>query len=119
MHDTPEKALFSKDIRAFSHGCIRLHRPIDMLKTFSEMDHKVNFEKAQEILKDTKKTPVRLSKSVPIDIIYISAWADKEGEVQFREDIYGYDELHMQTAKWLPSAKEEITASSDMNSTKT
>jgi len=119
MHDTPEKALFSKDIRAFSHGCIRLHRPIDMLKTFSEMDHKVNFEKAQEILKDTKKTPVRLSKSVPIDIIYISAWVDKEGEVQFREDIYGYDELHMQTAKWLPSAKEEITASSDMNSTKT
>ncbi|KYJ85481.1 L,D-transpeptidase family protein [Sulfurovum riftiae] len=119
MHDTPEKALFARDIRAFSHGCVRLHRPIDMLKTFSEIDSRVDFEKAEKILQDTKKTPVRLSKSVPIDIIYISAWVDKDGEVQFREDIYGYDELHMKTAKWLPSAEEKAPVSSDANATKT
>jgi murein L,D-transpeptidase YcbB/YkuD len=105
MHDTPEKALFSKDIRAFSHGCIRLHRPIDMLGTFTQIDTKINFEKSKEILKKNVKTPLRLSQSVPIDIIYISTWVDRDGVVQFRDDIYGYDELQMETAKWFPKFK--------------
>jgi len=106
MHDTPEKALFARDIRAFSHGCVRLQRPIDMLKTFSEMDKRVDFEKSEKILKTNKKTPIRLSKPVPIDIIYLTAWADREGEIQFREDIYGYDRLQIETAKWLPATEK-------------
>ena len=115
MHDTPEKALFKRDIRAFSHGCVRLGRPIDMLETFAEIDEKVDFEKAQEILKENKNTPIRLSKYVPIDIIYISAWVDSEGEAQFREDIYGYDVLQIETAKWLPSTEGNATAPSEKN----
>jgi murein L,D-transpeptidase YcbB/YkuD len=106
MHDTPEKALFSRDVRAFSHGCVRLHRPFDMLKTFSEIDPKIDYAKAQKILETNKKTPVRLSHYVPIDIIYISAWVDENGDVQFRDDIYGYDKLHMETAKWLPDVED-------------
>ena len=109
MHDTPEKALFKRDIRAFSHGCVRLGKPIDMLETFSKIDERVDFEKSKEILKKNKKTPIRLSHYVPIDIIYISAWADREGVVQFREDIYGYDALQIETAKWLPSTEENTT----------
>lgn len=105
MHDTPEKALFSRDIRAFSHGCVRLHRPYDMLEVFGKIDPKVDYDKAQEILKTNKKHPISLSRTVPIDIIYISAWADENGTVQFREDIYGYDALHIETAKWLPSSE--------------
>ena len=115
MHDTPEKALFARDIRAFSHGCVRLHRPFDMLKTFSEIDPKIDYDKAQKILKTNKKTPIRLSRYVPIDIIYISAWVYENGEVQFRDDIYGYDELHIKTAKWLPSTKDKISAKSATN----
>jgi len=107
MHDTPEKALFAKDIRAFSHGCIRLHKPFKMLETFSKIDPKIDFSKAEKILETNKKTPIRLSKSVPIDVIYISAWADRNGTAQFREDIYGYDALHIKTAKWLPDTREK------------
>ena len=118
MHDTPEKALFARDIRAFSHGCVRLHRPFDMLKTFSEIDPKIDYEKSQKILKTNKKTPLRLSHYVPIDIIYISAWVDENGEVQFREDIYGYDKLHIETAKWLPSTVDETPVKADTNTMK-
>ena len=103
MHDTPEKALFARDIRAFSHGCVRLEKPFDMLKTFSVIDPKIDYEKCQAILKKNKNTPIRLTKSVPIDIIYLTAWVDGEGNVEFREDIYGYDKLQIETAKWLPS----------------
>jgi murein L,D-transpeptidase YcbB/YkuD len=105
MHDTPEKALFSRDIRAFSHGCVRLHRPIDMLETFSEIDPKIDMDRCRTILKKNKKTPLRLSRSIPIDIIYITAWVNDKGEVQFRDDIYGYDALQIKTAKWLPATK--------------
>jgi murein L,D-transpeptidase YcbB/YkuD len=105
MHDTPEKALFAKDIRAFSHGCIRLHRPVDMLEAFSRMDPVIDYVKSKKILEGNKKTPMRLSRDIPIDVIYISAWVNEKGEVQFREDIYGYDDLHIQTAKWLPEDK--------------
>jgi len=119
MHDTPEKALFSRDIRAFSHGCVRLHRPFDMLKTFSEIDPKIDYAKAEKILETNKKTPIRLSHHIPIDIIYISAWVDENGAVQFREDIYGYDKLHIETAKWLPSTVDETSVKVDTNTTHT
>ncbi len=115
MHDTPEKALFSRDIRAFSHGCVRLGRPFDMLKTFADIDKNIDYDKAQNILKTNKKTALRLSEPIPIDIIYISAWADENGTAQFRDDIYGYDALQMETAKWLPASdaekKQKITDS--------
>ena len=106
MHDSPEKALFSRDIRAYSHGCVRLHRPIDMLGTFTQIDPKIDFDRSKKILKKNVKTPLRLSRSVPIDIIYLTAWVDEDGMVQFREDIYGYDELQMETAKWFPRFRE-------------
>jgi murein L,D-transpeptidase YcbB/YkuD len=106
MHDSPEKALFGRDIRAFSHGCVRLHRPIDMLQTFTQIDPKIDFAHSEKILAKNVNTPMRLKRSVPIDIIYLSAWVDEEGVVQFREDIYGYDELQMETAKWFPKFKE-------------
>ncbi|WP_294956851.1 L,D-transpeptidase family protein [Sulfurovum sp.] len=115
MHDTPEKALFKRDIRAYSHGCVRLARPIDMLAAFAEMDKKVDFEKAEKILEKNKKTPIRLSRSIPIDMIYITAWVDKTGKVQFRDDIYGYDALQMETAKWLPSPKVKVSSSQEKN----
>jgi len=119
MHDTPEKGLFARDIRAFSHGCVRLGRPFDMLETFSKIDPNIDFKKAEKILKTNKKTPLRLSHYVPIDIIYISAWVDEGGEVQFRGDIYGYDKLHIDTAKWLPSTVDGTSAKADTDATKT
>jgi len=117
MHDTPEKALFARDIRAYSHGCIRLHRPVDMLKVFSQIDpQSVNYEKSLKILESNKNTPLRLSRSTPIDVIYLTAWADENGTAQFREDIYGYDALQIETAKWLPVAEQETTKSVDSHS---
>ena len=96
MHDTNEPYLFVKDVRALSHGCIRLHKPFELLETFSKIDSKINFEKAQKILEKNKKTPIRLSRSIPIDIIYLTTWVDFDGTVEFRDDIYGYDKIQLE-----------------------
>ncbi|MEA3417962.1 MAG: L,D-transpeptidase family protein [Campylobacterota bacterium] len=93
MHDTNERNLFSKDVRALSHGCVRLHKPVDLLETFSTMDPKIDFEKSTVVLEENIKTPLRLSNSVPVDIIYLTTWVDRDGTIQFRDDIYGYDKL--------------------------
>ncbi len=94
LHDTPAKSLFKKRKRAFSHGCIRLGRPHDLLKTIAEDDIKIDYTKAKEILSDIEKTDFGLSKKIPVHIIYLTSWIDDEGKVQFRDDVYSYDKMH-------------------------
>jgi len=99
MHDTNERYLFVKDVRALSHGCVRLHKPFDLLEVFSEIEPKIDYEKSRKILEENKKTPYRLSKTIPVDIIYLTSWVDDDGEVDFRDDIYGYDRLQLEEEK--------------------
>jgi len=99
MHDTNEPYLFVKDVRALSHGCVRLHKPVDLLKKFSQIDPKIDFKKSQQILKENQKTPIRLSHTVPIDIIYLTSWVEGNTTVHFRNDIYGYDKMQLSTSK--------------------
>lgn len=93
LHDTPYKSLFKNKKRAYSHGCIRLSRPHELLKTIAEEDKKVNYEKAEEILSDTEKTDLDLSKKIPVHIVYLTTWIDENGKIQFRDDIYNYDKI--------------------------
>ncbi len=97
MHDTNQRNLFSKDTRALSHGCVRLHKPVGLVETFSKIDSKIDFDKAKNTLEHNKKTPIRLSKSIPVDTIYLTTWIDANGEVEFRDDIYGYDKMQLGT----------------------
>ena len=99
MHDTNQPYLFAKDVRSLSHGCVRLHKPVELLETFSIMDSKINFEKAQATLEHNKKTPLRLSHSIPIDMIYLTTWVEEDGTVAFRDDIYGYDKMQLEAKK--------------------
>ena len=101
MHDTPTKHLFKKDKRAFSHGCIRLQKQRELLQTFSTFNSHINFEKAQTTLKGKKKKYFNLKEKVPIDVIYLTAWVDYDGKLQFRNDVYGYDEMQLKSfRKW-------------------
>ena len=101
MHDTPTKHLFVKDKRAFSHGCIRLQKPRELLETFSTFNDNVDFEKSQEILKGKKKAYLALQNRVPVDVIYLTSWVDYDGKLQFRNDIYHYDEMQLKSfRKW-------------------
>ena len=93
MHDTPTKNLFNKDVRAFSHGCVRLGEPMELLKIFASFDSAVNLPYANKVLKGNTETNLMLKNSVPVDIVYLTSWMDQNGELQFREDVYGYDAM--------------------------
>ncbi len=101
MHDTPSKSLFSRNKRAFSHGCIRLQKPRKLLETFASFNSNIDFKKSQTILKGKKKKHIALKQSVPVDVIYLTAWVDYDGKLQFRNDIYKYDKMQLKSfRKW-------------------
>jgi len=95
MHDTPKKHLFNNDVRAFSHGCIRLHKPNKLLETFASFDKNLNLDASNKILKGKSQTFLDLANDVPIDVAYLTAWVDIDGKLQLRNDIYDYDKMQL------------------------
>jgi len=91
MHDTPSKSLFKRNVRAFSHGCIRLQNPRGLLKTFSSFNSNVDYTSATKMLKGTTRKAIPLQERVPINVVYLTTWVDEKGILNFRNDIYGYD----------------------------
>ncbi len=91
LHDTPERALFDKTLRYFSSGCIRVEKPAELAKKKKKNDHHWTREKLlAEIASGTRKT-VTLQEPVFVHLLYWTAWADDQGDVHFREDIYERD----------------------------
>lgn len=91
FHDTPSKGLFSRDKRAFSHGCIRLAEPEKMANYLLRNDTSWTPEKIKEAMGLSKEKWVTLKQPIPVFISYFTAWVDEDGLLNFREDIYGHD----------------------------
>nr|WP_211299434.1 L,D-transpeptidase family protein [Pukyongiella litopenaei] len=91
LHDTPQKHLFDREVRAFSHGCIRLSDPFDFayaLLARQSDDPKGDF---QRILRTGRETKVTLKEPVPIHLIYRTAVSGERGRMEYRRDVYGRD----------------------------
>lgn len=93
LHDTPAKSLFANARRAYSHGCIRLSKPQELLNLIATDDKNMTLQKADEFLKEPSEKSVGLNNKIPIHIIYLTAWVDENEKLQFREDIYNFDKM--------------------------
>ena len=91
FHDTNAKSLFSKDKRAFSHGCIRLAEPEKMAEYLLRNNPEWTPDKIEEAMNRDQPQTVRLNKPVPVLITYYTAWVDDNGVLNFRDDIYSHD----------------------------
>lgn len=91
LHDTPSKNLFAREVRAFSHGCIRLADPYDF--AYALLAKQTGNPEAvfKAHLATGKETKVELKKQVPVHIIYRTAFTTPKGHTQYRRDIYGRD----------------------------
>lgn len=93
LHDTPSKELFNRTVRAFSHGCIRIEKPVELAEYVLRGSPKGTPESLLATLKRRKEQTVWLPEPIPVHIQYWTAWVDDHGGLQFRNDIYGYDRL--------------------------
>ena len=91
LHDTQSKGLFSKNARAFSHGCIRVEKPLEFAeKLFGSRS--LNQSKIKSILANPATQRVNLKKAIPVHLTYFTAWVEG-GKVKFHKDVYGRDKL--------------------------
>jgi murein L,D-transpeptidase YcbB/YkuD len=93
MHDTTQKKLFKKSVRAFSHGCIRLQEPQKLLEFISSDYLGDSYESIKEKLKTGENQSLSLNDKIPVYIRYYTAFVDEFGSVHFGKDIYGYDKI--------------------------
>jgi murein L,D-transpeptidase YcbB/YkuD len=86
MHDTPQKALFDRDSRAFSHGCVRLKDPRGMAAavlgtTVQHIEAKLKQGHSSE----------KVTRKIPVYVAYFTAWPDINGKVEYFDDVYDRD----------------------------
>ena len=90
LHDTPEDALFEKDVRAASHGCIRLEKPIDLAKWVLRDRPEWTDERISAAMSQTKPRVVGLGTKVPVYIVYFTTFM-RDGQLNFGNDLYDRD----------------------------
>ena len=94
MHDTPSQSLFKKEKRAFSHGCIRMNRPVEMASWVLGGEEKGwGVERIKEIIKSRKRQVALLEKPLPVHILYRTTYVDENNTINFFEDVYGRDKI--------------------------
>jgi L,D-transpeptidase YcbB len=90
LHDTPAKDKFASTTRAFSHGCIRLSRPMDLAYALLETIPGWDQSRIDDVVAGGENTKITLPSKIPVHLIYATAFRGENG-VEFRPDVYGRD----------------------------
>lgn len=99
LHDTPNHRLFTKDFRALSHGCVRLDEPAKFAQYLLRDQKGWTPERINKAMNDSTPSTIHLKKYYEVHIEYQTAWVDENGQVNFREDIYGHDKVQLRQLK--------------------
>ncbi len=88
LHDTPERGLFSRAVRDFSSGCIRVEKPIELAEYVLRDDPDWTREKILAAIDGQETRVINLRNPMGVHLLYWTAWLADDGRVQFRKDIY-------------------------------
>ncbi len=91
MHDTPKKTLFKRNIRAFSHGCMRLENPVDLARWLLIDQGKWTEKKLKKVLDSREVYGVPLATKMPVTIEYNTVGVHETGRMMFYLDVYRFD----------------------------
>ncbi|MCX8999835.1 L,D-transpeptidase family protein [Rhizobiaceae bacterium BDR2-2] len=87
MHDTPSKSFFNRDMRALSHGCVRLAEPRRMAAAVLG----VTEEDVGKQIDAGRNRALRVTADIPVYIAYFTAWPDEQGVIHYYDDVYDRD----------------------------
>jgi len=92
LHGTDAPELFSPDVRDFSHGCIRVEKPADLVAWVLRNNPGWDLERVKATMNGEKNNlQVNLVTRIPVLIVYGTATVNEENQIRFFDDIYGYD----------------------------
>ncbi|MCE3286336.1 MAG: hypothetical protein K0R70_2592 [Steroidobacteraceae bacterium] len=90
LHDSPAKSLYEQDQRTFSSGCIRVQKPFELAELVLN-DAQWTQQSMQQLVDSKQTRTVTLAKPVPVLILYWTAQPRADGQMAFRNDVYGRD----------------------------
>jgi murein L,D-transpeptidase YcbB/YkuD len=93
IHDTPHRGKFRAAERFFSSGCVRVEDPLALAHALIAAPQSDAAESLQSALEGNATRAIDLPRSVPVHLTYLTAWADDDGTLHFRDDAYGYDRM--------------------------
>jgi len=91
LHDTPSKEPFNQSMRAVSHGCVRVEKPLELATALFGEGAKLEKIKSGMEGKRTTAEDIALPNKIPVYLTYFTCWVDEQGVIQFRKDVYGLD----------------------------
>ena len=91
LHDTPAGSLFDRSARGFSHGCIRIEHPADLAAYLLGDDPRWTHEAIAAEVETGKTATIPIPRPLPVFILYLTAWEEADGTVEFRPDLYSHD----------------------------
>lgn len=91
IHDTPSKALFKKQRRSYSSGCIRIEKPMQLAEYLLK-NQLWDRNRINDIVKTKKRKIIVLKQPIPVHLVYFTSWKDSSGTMHFREDLYNRDD---------------------------
>ena len=97
IHDTPGKRRFFREVRAFSHGCMRIQKPRELLKALALYNSNIKVDSIMKRLGTNDNKQIGLRRRIPVDITYFTSFVDDYGNLHFRSDIYGYDAAQLRS----------------------
>ena len=109
LHDTPDDQLFAKDVRAFSHGCIRLEKPAELAQwvlgwSADSVQHEMEAE--------PNNKSVRLRTKIPVFIVYFTAFSGDDG-LRFGNDLYSRDKELVEAVRASAMPSEEAVSAAN------
>ncbi len=106
LHDTPSKELFNQTDRAFSSGCIRVQKPLELAEYLLNDADKYSLEQLNKIIATGATQTVLLKEKPQVFLLYFTSWVDEDGTVNFRKDIYNRDAALIKALKQSPTSNE-------------
>ncbi|MBU4434234.1 MAG: L,D-transpeptidase family protein [Alphaproteobacteria bacterium] len=96
LHDTPSRARFSSFSRLASHGCVRVERPVDLARAVMEGDPVWTPQAIDDAIASGKTVRATLPQQIAVYLLYWTAYVTPDGQVNFRDDPYGWDRILVQ-----------------------
>jgi len=91
MHDTPSKDLFADNVRAFSHGCMRVQNPQRFAEVVMDQGNGWTADRVKQQFADVANQQVPLDHPIPVHVTYFTVRASSDGQLSFVDDVYGHD----------------------------
>jgi len=94
FHDTPKKHLFKRKRRAYSHGCMRVRRPLEFARVLLAKDRGWSKSRIKYLARrGPENNTIKLRRKIPVHVTYFTMWVGNNGKLKVFKDIYQHERL--------------------------